>query len=73
MNLDIILPRNETEHLLFSITKNCETLIEQTHTKPQETPEFKLIKSRNIFSFNPSFNLGLESKWMIGYSYHIVK
>ena len=32
----MIRPRNETEDLLLSITKNCETIIEQTHTKPQK-------------------------------------
>ena len=29
MNLDIIRPKDETEKLLLSITKNCETLIKQ--------------------------------------------
>ena len=30
----MIRPKNETENLLLSITKNCETLIKQTHRKP---------------------------------------
>ena len=30
----MIRPKNETEELFLSITKNCETLIQQTHTKP---------------------------------------
>ena len=42
----MIRTKNETEDLSFSITKSCETLIEQTHTKPQETLEFKMIKPR---------------------------
>ena len=46
MNLNIITPKNETENLLLSITKNCETLIEQTHRKPEETLEFKMTKPR---------------------------
>ena len=29
----MIRPKNETEDLLLSITKNCEKLIEQTHRK----------------------------------------
>ena len=33
MNLNMIRPKNETEDLLLSITKNCETLIEQTYKK----------------------------------------
>ena len=40
----MIRPKNQTEDLLLLITKKCETLIEQTHTKPQETLEFKMIK-----------------------------
>ena len=49
----MIQPENETEDLLLSITKNCETLIQQTHTEPQETLEFKMIKPREIFHFTP--------------------
>ena len=29
----MIIPRNETEDLLLSITKNCATLIKQNHEK----------------------------------------
>ena len=49
MNLIMTRPKNETEDLLLSITKNCETLIEQTHTKPQETLEFKVIITKTRF------------------------
>ena len=38
----MIRPKNETENLLLSITKNCETLIKQTHRKAEETLEFKI-------------------------------
>ena len=31
----MIRPKNETEDSLLSITKNCETLIEQTHKNPR--------------------------------------
>ena len=53
MNLNMIRPKNETEDLLLSITKNCETLIQQTHRKPEETLEFKMIKPKETFYFNP--------------------
>ena len=53
MNLNMIRPKNETEDLLLSITKNCETLIEQTHRKAEQTLEFKLNKSRETFRFQP--------------------
>ena len=41
-------PKNETEDLILSIFKNCETLIEQTQRKTEETLVFKLAKPRNI-------------------------
>ena len=52
--------------LYFFLHKNCETRIEQTHTKTPEALDFKLFKPREFFSFKPSINLGLDSKWMIG-------
>ena len=48
----MIQPKNETEDLLLSITKNHETLIEHIHRKVEETLEFKLAKSRETFYFN---------------------
>ena len=64
MNLNMIRPKNETEELLLSITKNCETLIEQTHTKPQKTLEFKIIKPRETFHFKPPIQI--KGDWKIG-------
>ena len=60
----MIRPKNQTEDLILSITKNCETLIDQTHTKPQETLEFKMIKSRETFDFKASIQV--KGDWMIG-------
>ena len=64
MNLNMIRPKNETEGLLLSITKNCETLIEQTHRKPEETLECKKTKSRETFHFNPPIQI--KEDWMLG-------
>ena len=64
MNLNMIRPKNQTEDLLLSITKNCETLIKQTHRKADETLEFKMIKPREIFHFKPSIQI--QGDWMIG-------
>ena len=64
MNLNMIRPKNETEDLLLSITKNCETLIEQTHRKAEETLEFKMIKPRETFHFRPP--IMVKGDWMIG-------
>ena len=64
MNLNMIRPKIETEDLLLSITKNCETLIEQTHRKPEKTLEFKMTKPRETFHFNPPIQI--KGDWMIG-------
>ena len=64
MNLNMIRPKNATEDLLLSITKNCETLIEQTHRKAEETLEFKMDKSRETFHFKPSIQI--KENWMLG-------
>ena len=64
MNSNIIQPKNETENLLLSITKNCETLIKQTHRKAEETLEFIMIKPRETFHFKPPIQF--QGDWMIG-------
>ena len=64
MNLNMITPKNETKNLLLSITKNCETLIEQTHRKPEETLEIKMLKSRETFHFNTPIHT--KGDWMLG-------
>ena len=64
MNLNMIRPKNETEDLLLSITKNCETPIEQTHKKAEETLEFEMIQPRETFHFNPL--ISIEVYGMIG-------
>ena len=66
MNLDVITPKNQTEDLCLSITKSYEKLIKKTHTKSQETLEFKLTKPKGTFLFKPPIDLGLDSNWMIG-------
>ena len=63
MNLNMIRPKNKTEDLLLSITKNCQTLIEQTHRKAEETLEFKMIKPRETFHFKPPIQV--KRDWMI--------
>ena len=60
----MIRPKNETEHLLLSKTKNCETLNKQTHTKAQKKLEFKMIKPRETFHFNPP--VPIEGSWTRG-------
>ena len=60
----MVRPKNETQDLLLSITKNCQTLIEQTHRKAEESLEFKMIKPRDTFHFKPPIQV--RGDWMIG-------
>ena len=64
MNLKNIRPKNETEDLLPSMTKNCETLFEQTHRKAEESLEFKMNKLKETFHFKPT--IPSKGSWMIG-------
>ena len=64
MNLNTIRPKNETENLLLSITKNCGTLIEQTHRKAEETLELQMTKPTETFYFKPSIQV--KENWMLG-------
>ena len=57
MNLNMIRPKTETEDILLSITKNCQTLVHQTHRKPEETLEFKMTKPKKRFISNHQFTL----------------
>ena len=63
MNLNIIKPKNKTQELLLSITRKCETLIEQ-YDRKTETLEFKTTKAKEIFHFKPPFRI--QGDWMIG-------
>ena len=60
----MVRTKNEKEDLLFPIFKKRGTLIQGTHTKPRETLEFKLNKSREPFIFNPPIQI--KGDWMIG-------
>ena len=64
MNLNMIRPKNQTEDLLLSITKNCETLFKQTQRKAEETLEFKMIKPRELFHFKPPIQI--QGDWTLG-------
>ena len=59
----MIRPKKETEGLILSIAKNCETVIEQTHREAEEALEFKMTKPRETFRFNPSIRN--KDDWMI--------
>ena len=54
--------KNGTECLLIPITKNCGTVIKQTHRKAEETLEFKHTKPTESFTFNPAIQI--EGSWM---------
>ena len=60
----MIRPKTETEDLLLSIIKNCETIVQHTHRKPEETLELKMIKPRETFHFKTP--IYVKGDWMLG-------
>ena len=54
--------------LLLLIKNHTDTLVEQTKTKPQEMLEFKMIRSKQTFLFNPPIYLLEEGKCLLGLS-----
>ena len=64
MNPNKIQPKNKTEELLLSIAKNCETNIEQTHTKSQGILETKMTKLGETFHYNQPIQI--NGDWMSG-------
>ena len=48
----------------MSFAKSNQEIVENTHSKPQETLEFKMNKQKESFSFD--IPLDLPEKWMMG-------
>ena len=46
-----ITPRNQNESLLLEMVKKLDEIEKNTHTKPQETLEFKMTKPKQTFHF----------------------
>ena len=51
--------------ILLLITKNTDTLIEQTKSCCQETLEIKMKEQMETFFFSPPNNLVEEGKWLL--------
>ena len=64
MDLSSFVTYDKKESLLLSIAKSNQEIVENTHSKPQETLEFKMTKQKKSFSFDVS--LLLPEKWMMG-------
>ena len=54
--------------MLLLFKKHTDKLIEQTKTKPQGTLEFKMIRLKQIISFNPPMNLLEQGNCLLGLS-----
>ena len=64
MDLTNFVTYDKTESLLLSIAKPNQEIVENTHSKPQETLEFKTTKQKESFSFD--IPLELPEQWMTG-------
>ena len=64
MDLSTFVTYDKKESLLLSIAKSNQEIVGNTHSKPQETLEFKMNKQKESFSFDVL--LILNEKWMMG-------
>ena len=64
MDLSTFVTYDKKESLHISIAKSNQEVVENTHSKPQETLEFKMTKQKESFSFDVP--LQLNEKWMTG-------
>ena len=64
MDLSTFVTYDKKESLLLNIAKSNQEIVENTHSKPQETSEFKINKQKESFSFDTP--LELPEKWMMG-------
>ena len=64
MDLSNFITYDKNESLLLNIAKSNQEIVKNTHSKPQETLEFKMTKQKESFSFDVP--LKLPEKWMMG-------
>ena len=64
MDLSNFVTYDKKESLLLSIAKSNQEIVENTHSKPQETLEFKMNKQKESCSFDVP--LELPEQWMMG-------
>ena len=64
MDLSKFVTYDKKESLLLSLAKSNQEIVENTHSKPQETLEFKMNKQKESFSFD--IPLDLPEQWMMG-------
>ena len=55
---------DKKKYLLLSIAKPKQEIVENTHSSPLETVEFKMTEQKEIFSFDVL--LELLEQWMLG-------
>ena len=64
MDLSNFVTYDKKESLLLNIANSNKKIVENTHSKPQETLEFKMNKQKESFSFDVP--LKLNEQGMMG-------
>ena len=59
----MVKPKHEIKNLLILVTKNCETLIEQTQKKQKKHWNLNLTNQENRFFFKPPIQN--KGNWML--------
>ena len=64
MDLSNFVTYDKKEPLLLNIPKSNHEFVEDTHSKPQQTLEFRTTKQKEPFSFDVALEVNV--KWMMG-------
>ena len=56
-DLSNIIIYDNNEYLLLSIAKSNQEIVENTHSRPQETLEFEMTNQKESFSLDVSLEL----------------
>ena len=64
MDLSNFVTYGKKESLSLSFAKSNQEIVENTHSIPQETLEFKMTKQKESFTFD--IPLELPEQWMMG-------
>ena len=62
MDLSNFVTYDKKESLLLGIAKPNQEIVENTHSKPQETLEFKITKQKESFSFDVPLHLNAKKR-----------
>ena len=63
MDLSTFVTYDKKEYLILNFAKSNQEIVENCHSKPQETLEIKMTKQKESFSFDVPLQLNEKWRW----------